>query len=135
MKNRSLPDTWLVRARSNISRARMGKCSSDIMFEDLCYDCEQAAEKALKGLLILKGIVPPQTHSIAHLIEVLEKHNCEVPAKVKIAVSLTHYAVSTRYPGSYEPVENQEYQEALTGAETVFVWVEQQFKEVQTCID
>jgi HEPN domain-containing protein len=127
MKNRSLPDTWLVRARSNISRARMGKCSPDILYEDLCYDCEQAAEKALKGLLILKGIVPPQTHSIAHLIEVLEKHDCEIPSEVKEAISLTHYAVSTRYPGSYEPVEKQEYLKALTSAEMVFAWVEQQF--------
>jgi HEPN domain-containing protein len=101
------------------------------VYEDLCFDCEQAAEKALKGLLILKGIVPPQTHSLAHLIEALEKHDGSVPDAVKVAVSLTHYAVSTRYPGSYEPVKEREYQKALKGAETVFSWVEQQFNEVQ----
>lgn len=60
MKNRSLADTWLVRARSNIVRARQGKSVPDIMYEDLCFDCEQAAEKALKCLLILRGIVPPR---------------------------------------------------------------------------
>ena len=128
MKNRSLAETWLVRARSNLSRAREGKSTPDIVYEDLCFDCEQAAEKSLKGLLILKGIVPPQTHSLSLLIEELEKHDCRVPDEVKTAVSLTHYAVSTRYPGSYEPVNEREYQKARKGAETVFAWVEQQFK-------
>lgn len=131
MKNRSLADTWLVRARSNIARARQGKSAQDIVYEDLCFDCEQAAEKALKGLLILKGIVPPQTHSLAHLIEALEKHDVCVPDDVKVAVSLTHYAVSTRYPGSYEPVKEREYQKALKGAEMVFTWVEQQFNDTK----
>lgn len=131
MKNRSLADTWLIRARSNIARARQGKSAPDIMYEDLCFDCEQAAEKALKGLLIIKGIVPPQTHSLAHLIEAIEKHDVSVPEDVKTAISLTHYAVSTRYPGSYEPVKEREYQKALRGAETVFSWVEQQFNEAK----
>lgn len=99
------------------------------MYEDLCFDCEQAAEKSLKGLLILNDIVPPQTHSLSLLIETLEKHNYCVPDYVKVAVSLTHYAVATRYPGSYEPVMEREYLKALKAAETVFVWVEQQFKE------
>ncbi len=127
MKNRSFAETWLVRARSNLARARQGKSTPDIVYEDLCFDCEQAAEKALKGLLILKGIIPPQTHSLSILVETLEKQDCSVPDDVKTAVSLTHYAVSTRYPGSYEPVKEREYQKALKGAETVFSWVEQQF--------
>ena len=127
MKNRSLAETWLIRARSNISRARQGKSTPDIVYEDLCYDCEQAAEKALKGLLILNGIVPPQTHSLALLVEMLEKHGMKIPDEIKSAISLTHYAVATRYPGSYEPVNEREYKKALNGAETVFLWVEQQF--------
>ena len=128
MKNRSLAETWLVRAKSNLARARQGKSAPDILFEDLCFDCEQAAEKSLKGLLILKGIVPPQTHSLALLVETLEKHHCPVPDEVKGAVPLTHYAVSIRYPGSYEPVSEREFRTALKGAETVCVWVEEQFR-------
>ena len=131
MKNRSLAETWLVRARSNLARARQGKSASDILYEDLCFDCEQAAEKALKGLLILKEIVPPQTHSLALLVEAVEKHSADVPDEVKAAISLTHYAVSTRYPGSYEPVNEREFQKALKGAESVFLWVEQQFSETK----
>jgi HEPN domain-containing protein len=129
MKNLSLAEQWIIRARSNISRARQGKNAPDIMYEDLCFDCEQAAEKSLKGLLILNDIVPPQTHSLSLLIETLEKHNYCVPDYVKVAVSLTHYAVATRYPGSYEPVKKREYLKALKSADMIFVWVEQQFNE------
>jgi len=82
-------------------------------------------------LLILKGIVPPQTHSLALLVEALETHHADVPDEVKNAVSLTHYAVSTRYPGSYEPVNEREFLKALKGAETVFSWVERQFNETK----
>ena len=129
MKNRSLAETWLVRAKSNLARARQGKSAPDILYEDLCFDCEQAAEKALKGLLILKGIVPPQTHSLALLVETLETQDCPVPEAVKGAVPLTHYAVATRYPGSYEPVSEREYCSALNGAEMVCMWVEEHFQE------
>jgi len=130
MKDRSLAETWLVRAKSNLARARLGRSAPDILYEDLCFDCEQAAEKSLKGLLILKGIVPPQTHSLALLVETLEKHHYPVPNTIKGAVPLTHYAVSTRYPDSYEPVSEREFRAALKGAETVCNWVEEQFGEI-----
>ncbi len=42
---------WLGRAESNLARARLGRQSEDILYEDICFDAQQAAEKALKGLL------------------------------------------------------------------------------------
>lgn len=35
MKNQSLADEWLKRARSNLERARAGKVSEGILYEDL----------------------------------------------------------------------------------------------------
>jgi len=37
---------------------------------------------------------------------------------------LTAYAVDTRYPGDYEPVNKEEYKEALKIAEDVFKWLD-----------
>lgn len=88
-------------------------------------------KKHSKVFSFVREIVPPQTHSLALLVETLEKNHATVPDDVKTAVSLTHYAVSTRYPGSYEPVKEREYQKALKGAEIVFSWVEQQFNETK----
>jgi hypothetical protein len=46
---------------------------------------------------------------------------------VKAAVALSYYAVTTRYPGHYEPVEEAEYLQALSMAKQVVAWVESCF--------
>ena len=43
--------------------------------------------------------------------------------KIKDAVILTEYAVSARYPGDYEPVDENEYNEAVQMAEKVINWI------------
>lgn len=52
MKNEEFVAEWIRRAKSNLERARAGKVSEDILYEDLCFDCQQAAEKAIKAFLI-----------------------------------------------------------------------------------
>jgi HEPN domain-containing protein len=47
MKNRHGVEEWLRRARSNIARAKIGRISEDVLYEDLCFDCQQAVEKSL----------------------------------------------------------------------------------------
>ena len=73
MKDLSRVEEWLRRARSNLERAEAGKVSAGILYEDLCFDCQQAVEKSLKGLLVYIGVGFPWTHSIAKLIELIEE--------------------------------------------------------------
>ena len=129
MKNLSLAEEWLKRARSNIERAEAGKVSEGILYEDLCFDCQQAVEKSLKGLLIYLEIEFPWTHSIAKLIELIEEAGVEVPESIKDSVTLTVYAVSTRYPGNQEPVDKSEYIGAVKTAEKVYHWVKGKVQE------
>jgi HEPN domain-containing protein len=44
------PREWLNRARSNLERARV--TSFDVYVEDLCFVAQQAAETAVKGVMI-----------------------------------------------------------------------------------
>lgn len=123
MRNEPLVIIWLKRAKSNLHIAKAGKVFEDILYEDLCFDCEQAVEKALKALLVSIDVSFPRTHSISYLIELIESQNIKVPDEIKDSISLTAYAVSTRYPGDFEPVDEQEYREALETAKKVFDWV------------
>lgn len=43
------PMEWLNRARSNLVRAKEVFHISGVYLEDLCFDAQQAAEKALKA--------------------------------------------------------------------------------------
>lgn len=123
MSNLENANKWFQRAKSNMARAKAGKVSSEILYEDLCYDAQQVAEKALKSVCILHEIVFPKTHDIAYLIELLEKGNVIVPDDVQNAKLLTGYAVETRYPGDYEQVDEVDYIKAVEIAEKVFRWV------------
>lgn len=53
MKSPERAKEWLTRAKSNLARVKAGKVSEDILYEDLCFDAQQAVEKALKALCIL----------------------------------------------------------------------------------
>ena len=123
MKNNEFARDWLRRAKSNLERARVGKIKDEILYEDLCFDCQQSAEKALKALLISIDKEFPPTHSIARLLEIASETKTEIPAEIRKAIDLTDYAVKTRYPGESEPVTKEEYEEAVTIAATIYNWV------------
>lgn len=113
IKNNELAEAWLKRAISSLEKAKIGKISDALFYEDLCFDCQQAAEKALKALLIHKDITFPKTHSLNMLIAVVKGQNIQVPVEIESAVILNDYAVETRYPGEYEAVTEAEYSQAV----------------------
>lgn len=117
------PREWLRRARSNLARATQGQTTPDVLLEDVCFDAQQAVEKAFKALLVLRGVQVPRTHSISELITTLAQLGFDVPADVQEASALTDYAVSARYPGPSEPVLLEDYENAVATATRVMVWV------------
>jgi HEPN domain-containing protein len=48
------PRAWIMRAYSNLSLAEKGR-SKDVMLEDLCFNTQQAVEKALKAICLSKA--------------------------------------------------------------------------------
>ncbi|MBW1962487.1 MAG: HEPN domain-containing protein [Deltaproteobacteria bacterium] len=131
MKNLDKANEWLQRAKSNMARAKAGRVSPDILYEDLCYDAQQAVEKAFKSVCIIYEIVFPKTHDIAYLIELLEKGGVEVPENLQNAKILTGYAVETRYPGDYEPVDEEDLRKAIEIAKEVLKWVKKEMDKGQ----
>ena len=124
MKNREIILNWLKRARSNLERAKMGRVTQGILYEDLCFDAQQAVEKSLKAILVKLNQPFPKTHSIGVLLKLIEEADVEIPKNINQAKLLTTYAVDARYPGDYEPVSKEEYKEALKIAEDVFKWLD-----------
>ena len=90
------------RARSNLRRAR--ERTPGTYLEDPCFDAQQAAEKAVKALLVERGIDFPYVHDLAEPTGILAADGLEIPRMVRRAARLTQCATSTRYPGLDEPV-------------------------------
>jgi HEPN domain-containing protein len=116
------PADWLRYAYSDLELARVGR-ASNVLFEGLCFHAQQAAEKALKAVLIDQGVPPPKTHNIRTLLDLLPQE-LVAPQEIEDAASLTDYAVTSRYPGDFESVDEEEYKEAVRLAETVVLWAE-----------
>jgi HEPN domain-containing protein len=124
MTDRELSLEWLRRAKSNLSMAQVGKTDA-ICYEDLCFNAQQGVEKALKALCIARHIVFPKTHNITVLLDRLAVDD---PLIIQ-ARGLNEYAVTSRYPGDYEPISVEEYEEVIAIAAHVVTWVTQQIEE------
>jgi len=88
---------WLREAEDDLSAAR------DLMrlgrYSKACFFAQQAAEKALKALLMRRAGVFEITHSVVRLLEVASEHGLRVPDELfRRAEALDRLYVPTRYP-------------------------------------
>src|SRR5712692_6773965 len=118
------PQEWLRRAKSNLARAKQPE-PDEALWEDLCFDAQQAVEKAFKAVLVFRGVDFPKTHNIRVLLSLLDSAGQQIPQELRKAIGLTIYATVSRYPGEAEPVTEDEYHEAVALAEQVVQWAEQ----------
>lgn len=118
------PREWLARARSALLYAQRAPAGVDA--EDVAFQAQQAAEKAVKAVLIRHRIAFPFTHNLTALLSLVQQAGREIPATVMPAADLTLYAVGTRYPNVAPPVAEAELRETLAIAEAVVRWAEEE---------
>ena len=116
------PREWLNRARSSLERAAVRTPNSYL--EDLCFDAQQAAEKAMKAILLVLKVKFPYVHDLDKLLDLIRKAGMEVPQEAEESGSLSVYAFSARYPGVAKAVTDEQHQQALSIAESVVKWAE-----------
>lgn len=91
--------------------------------EDLCFHAQQAAEKAVKAVLVLHGIEAPRTHDVSELLGLVSQAGHVVPEDIWEAEALSDYAVMTRYPG-HELLGEEDHRRAVAVAERVVRWAQ-----------
>jgi HEPN domain-containing protein len=116
-------EEWLKRAYSSLELAKFSD-NELVFYEDLCYQAQQAAEKGLKALLIYYGVEPQKTHSLFILLQELESYT-GLNDEIKDVLKLYNFAIQTRYPGDYDTIEKDEYEESILIAEKCLKWVEE----------
>ena len=116
-------EEWLKRARSSLELAKYSN-NELVYYEDLCFQIQQAVEKGLKGLLIYYGVEPERTHHLSVLLQKLEEYT-EIDDEIKEVLKLYNFAVQTRYPGEYEEIEKEEYEQSIIIAEKCLSWIDE----------
>jgi len=122
MNDRRPPDDpleWLNRAESSLMQA--SHPLEGVYLEDLCAAAHQAAEKAIKAVLLKKAVDYPYVHDLGRLLALVRDSKVSFPDTVREAVRLTRYATA-RYPTPAEPVTQEEFEVAVMHARHVVEW-------------
>ena len=96
---------WLRQAHSDL--AMVAYASEGGFYAQACYHCSQAADKALKAMLLALGQQPERTHSIERLLLSLELLGIETdPLRQLPLKPLQRMTTASRYPdGDEAPVD------------------------------
>jgi HEPN domain-containing protein len=124
---------WLRQAHSDLAMAAYA--SEGDFHAQACYHCSQAAEKALKAVLLALDQEPERTHSIERLLSALELLGIETtPLRQLPLKSLQRMTTASRYPdGDEAPVDLFDARDgalALDVARAVVGFADQQLGEL-----
>ncbi|GBC84289.1 hypothetical protein HRbin11_00714 [bacterium HR11] len=126
---------WMRQAEHTLESAERDRSERDYAWA--CFKAEQAAQCALKALLISIGQVA-HGHSLRRLIRQVEASGFSVPSSVVTAAEgLERHYIPSRYPDAYpegSPFEfyhDEQAQEALRWADHIIDFVWEAFRSVQ----
>jgi HEPN domain-containing protein len=91
---------WVRKAEADYRLAARIARGSEPFHDQLCFHCQQAAEKYLKALLEELSQPVPKTHDLDHLLNLLRPSHPTLGSLRRGFVFLTDFAVDTRYPGN-----------------------------------
>lgn len=118
------PAEWMDHAKSDLRLANLAASDEYVRPEQACFHLQQAAEKAIKAVLLLRNIDFPLTHDIEELITIAEQSGLVLPDEVREASILSPYAVEARYPGHWFEIDDDDLRDAVRVAEATLLWAE-----------
>ena len=96
------PQTWLRFAEQDLAAARQElENRLAVQPRHVCFDAQQAAEKAVKAMCLAQGIDFPFTHDLVRLARMLPPGD-RPPSTDAELQELTLWATARRYPGDDE---------------------------------
>ena len=96
--DKELVAEWFKFADDDIDTATLLKEMRPQHHEIICYHCEQAVEKYLKGFFVSKGQMPPKTHDLANLCNLCAELDANFMSLLPQCSYLTQFGVQPRYP-------------------------------------
>lgn len=108
------PAEWFRFADENWHVAERELAYQEPAFHTICFLCQSAAEKYLKGYLIAHGWTLERTHDITRLLELCAEHNEAFSELLAEGEILNEYITAGRYPAdlAYEEIGQDDAVEA-----------------------
>ena len=125
-----LINSWMNKANKDLLSAQHELSFPDAVTETVCFHCQQAVEKYLKGYLISLGISFAKTHEIGELITKCENKDKEISVFKEEADKLTDYAIEIRYPDDWYEPTLEEAREAFEIATKIKEFIQNKITKV-----
>lgn len=110
---------WLRYAREDLAAAKAGIRDRDMAPRHICWLAQQAAEKAIKAVLVYLQVDFPKTHDLDALRNLLPS-GWQAKDNYQDLAHLSQWAVQARYPGDWPEATIAEALEALSQAQNVY---------------
>ena len=111
---------WIAKAKRDLEAAKRMIVCVDPLLDTGAYHCQQAAEKALKGLLTFRSVSVTKTHD---LVRECVKLDIDFQCLLEMADFLSPFAVDFRYPGEMFEPPFEEAEMALRAAEKIVITI------------
>ncbi|MBN1661099.1 MAG: HEPN domain-containing protein [Anaerolineae bacterium] len=115
---------WFEKANHDLRAAHILIADPEPLTDVICFHCQQAAEKVLKGFLAFHGVEFARVHDMRYLANLCLAIEPAFHDVEQAIVTLNDYAVEPRYPADlpiYYPVA--ETRQAMDLAEQVVAFV------------
>jgi len=121
---------WIDKAKSDLLNADNNLAAEKVPYDTVCFHCQQAAEKLLKGFLVAHGCEYPITHNLFVILDkVIEYDRLAESLRETIAL-LNPYAVEVRYPGDELTLTIDNALEARQAAQDVLEWLQSSLEQL-----
>lgn len=98
MDNAEIANEWFSIADLDLASASYLQSMKPVPVEIICYHCQQAAEKYLKGFLAYFGYEIIRTHDLVVLNKLCQETKEDFKMIKEECLLLTDYSVNVRYP-------------------------------------
>ncbi len=120
-------EQWLDVAEDDLKGAR-GFLSLEL-YRKIGYECQQAAEKALKGYLAFKKNPIIKIHDLVKLLELCMLIDTSFGKLLQAAESLNPFSTKFRYPCEYDIPNHAEAEELIKHAAKIVKFISKKFNE------
>jgi HEPN domain-containing protein len=121
---------WFDKAKSDLLNADNNLAADRVPYDTVCFHCQQAAEKLLKGFLVAQGCQYPITHNLFVILDKVVEYDGFAESLRETLALLNPYAVEVRYPGDELTLTIENAAEARQAAQEVLQWMKSRFADL-----
>ena len=123
-------EEWLLFAKEDLAIAELASKADNIFNRSICYHCQQSAEKDLKAYIIFLDLPLQKTHNLAKLVEQIAEIDINVKVINEIAITLSEYITSARYPDDFEIISDEESKNAILFSKNIKEYIVTNIKKL-----